>query len=75
MKPLTETRSMRFVVAAYSARRTTPAAVEPSPDTVESVRRTRLLNSLSTCMVRKAIEARRALGKGMSMVLHGWVST
>ena len=72
MKELTATRSILFVVAEYS----TLSACSSSPPppicvflTVESVRRTRGESSLSTWMAWRAVEARRAVGKGIVRTL------
>lgn len=68
-KELTATRSIRLVAALYSTR-TTESCSEPGPDTVAKCRVTKEDSSLSTWRARKATDARRASGKGMSRVLR-----
>ena len=68
MNPLTATRSILFVVALYSVLKTV-SAVECSEVTVEKDRQTKGDNSLSIRRARRAIEARREVGRGMSIVL------
>jgi hypothetical protein len=65
---LTATRSMRFVTAWYSTRRTVRSD-DPSAATVERSRFTSDESSLSTRSARRATSARRASGKGTSRVL------
>jgi hypothetical protein len=78
MNPLTATRSMRFVVALYSVRRTVFSADDDDDDEavgelgdgiVEKERRTRGESSWSTRRDWRAAEARRAVGRGTSIVL------
>jgi len=75
MKPLTATRSIRFVVALYSVRRIVSLSSSTSPfpsvsaARSEKVRRTRGDNSASTCNARMAEEARRRFKRGTSMTL------
>lgn len=73
MKALTDTRSMRFVVALYSAL-SLPAASPDSDDgsssSTEKLRRTRGESSLSTWMAWRAAVARRCVGNGTSMELQ-----
>lgn len=79
MKPLTATRNILFVVALYSVLNTV-SSVDPfsllglavvGGDMVEKDRRTRGESSLSTCRARRAEVARRAVGRGRSIVLGG----
>ncbi len=75
MNELVATRSIRFVVARYSTRKTEPGAAFPSsPDVVENSRLTRDDSSLSTPIAFWAMEARRAFGKGMFRTLEKRVS-
>jgi hypothetical protein len=78
MKPLTATRSMRFVVARYAVRRMVcDSSLAPAPLTTTSSselarlnsRRTSGDSSASTCRARRAEDARRCVGSGMSIVL------
>jgi hypothetical protein len=83
MKPLTATRSMRFVVARYSVLNivafssvvgvllSASSSFEGSPSglTMEKSRCTNGESSASTRMARNATVARRCVGSGMSMVL------
>jgi hypothetical protein len=84
MNPLTATLNIRFVVALYSVLRIVPsegstklAPPETWQDAVEMVEndlRTRGESSLSTRKACRAAEARRAAGRGRSIVLGGLVS-
>lgn len=70
MKPLTATRSIRFVVALYSVLSTSPVSAGlPSLLVSENDRRTRGLSSASTWRARRAVSARRWSGRGTSIVL------
>jgi hypothetical protein len=66
---LTATRSMRFVAAWYSTRRTV-GSTDPSGVVTERSRLTKGESSLSTLNACSATDARRASGKGMSRVLE-----
>jgi hypothetical protein len=70
MNPFTATRSMRFVVALYSVRRTVSPGVPDPEETVEKERRTRGDSSSSTRRDFRAADARRAVGRGTEIVLR-----
>jgi hypothetical protein len=69
MKPLTATRSMRFVVAAYSTC-SMLLSVDSEEEVRLKVRRTRGDNSASTESAACAVDARCVVGKGMDSVLR-----
>lgn len=82
IKPLTATLNILFVVALYSVRRTVSseewtrlessvagADCDMVEATIKKVRRTRGDSSLSTRKACRAADARRAVGRGRSMVL------
>lgn len=76
MNPFTATRSMRFVVARYVVSRIAGSSgwgSDPDSfgeDVTVSSRRTKGESSVSTSRVRRADEARRAVGRGMEIVLR-----
>jgi len=69
MKPLTATRSMRFVVATYLTLRMLFSWVSAGA-TADKVRRTSGESSLSTPRACSAMDASRAVGKGTLTVLQ-----
>nr|POF04467.1 hypothetical protein CFP56_55948 [Quercus suber] len=78
-KPLTATRSIRFVVALYSVFNTVLSSVtspfcDPEIATRLNERRTSGDSSSSTARVRSAVSARRWVGNGICTVLQMSVS-
>jgi len=69
MNPFTATLSIRFVVALYSVLRIVSSDEAPD-ETAENDRRTRGESSWSTRKVWSVADARRAVGRGISIVLE-----
>lgn len=72
MKPFTATRNILLVDALYSVRKTVLSRPELELGAMRDIERhTSGESSLSTCKACKAEEARRAVGRGMSITLFG----
>jgi hypothetical protein len=71
IKPFTATLNILFVVALYSVRNiVSDSDEECGGATVEKDRQTRGESSLSTRRVWRAMDARRGVGSGRSIVLR-----